>query len=172
MAEVTISRCELTGSAARAAAISLAAGVGVRAKRASSAAAAAPILIGGGSRDVRVGPYNAVGDGVVSGTSLKDWAAAAPDACCRLDARTEAAAARAVTPGDFYWRFLPVSQLLSERLALPHAFAMPDTPRMPPAAEAALAGVRGQKAQRAEMLVQSKFVVSAATRARTLARAH
>ena len=43
MAEVTISRCELTGSAARAAAISLAAGVGVRAKRASSAAAAAPI---------------------------------------------------------------------------------------------------------------------------------
>lgn len=122
-------------------------------------AARAPLAFTGASRDVRLGPYNAVGDGLVSGTSLGEWVAAGAS-CVRLDARTDAGVARAITPADFYWRFLPVPQRAGERHVLPHPFALPDhAPRLPPTAEAALANASGPKAQRAELLAQSKFVV-------------
>jgi hypothetical protein len=64
-------------------------------------------------------------------------------------------------PGDFFWRFLPCSQQSPERLPLPAAYELSDSAaRLPAAAEALLSGARGPRAQRAEMLTQSKFVVS------------
>lgn len=123
-------------------------------------AAGSPILVGSGCRDVRIGPYNVVGDGVVTSSALAAWAqaGATADAYCRLDAKTDAAAARIMKPEEVYWRYLPVPQRRNERLALPAAYSLPETARMPPAAEAVLAGARGPRAQRAEMLAQSKFV--------------
>jgi hypothetical protein len=123
------------------------------------AAAAAPILVAGArSRDVRLGPYNVVGDALLTGTALGAWAAAGGDAACRLDARSEAASTRTLAPADFYWRFLPVPQTRPERLALPPAFAAVDA-TVPAVAEGLLAGLRGANAQRAETLAQSKFVL-------------
>lgn len=124
------------------------------------AAAKSPITVGGSSSDVRVGPYNAVGDGVLTATSLHEWVGPA-EMSCRLDAHSEVGATRVLAPTDFFWRFLPIPQLRPERLALSPAFALLDAPSLPPAAEAIFAGMRGSNAHRAEMLAQGKFVVRA-----------
>ena len=121
------------------------------------AAATSPILVVGSSRDVRLGPYNAVGDGLLSNTTLGTWAAEGGDAVCRLDARSEAASTRTLASSDFYWRFLPVPQKNTERLALPPSFTNA-AGSLPSVAESLFCGMRGVNAQRAEMLTQSKFV--------------
>ena len=123
------------------------------------AAAKSPITVGSGSMDVRVGPYNVVGDGLLTATSLHEWIGPG-ETSCRLDGATEIGATRALAPADFYWRFLPVPQERPERLALSNSFAMLDAPGLPPAAESIFAGMRGSGAHRAEMLAQGKFVVS------------
>lgn len=117
-------------------------------------ASAVPVSVGAGCRDVRVGPYNVVGDGVLSGSGMRAWALdhAAPGgdalALCRLDAG--AGAVRPIPPDDFFWRFLPVPQTLVERLPLPVAYATPDVPApQRPTAE---------RSPRVEALLQSKFV--------------
>lgn len=124
------------------------------------AAAKAPITIGNASSDVRVGPYNVVGDGLLTTTTLHEWIGPG-ESSCRLDAQTEIGATRALSSADFYWRFLPIPQQRPERLALSPTFALLDAPCLPPVAESLFASMRGSGAHRAEMLAQGKFVVSA-----------
>jgi hypothetical protein len=118
-------------------------------------ASAAPVSVGAGCRDVRVGPYNVVGDGVLSGSGMRAWALdRAPGgdalALCRLEGGgIGAGAVRPIQPDDFFWRFLPVPQTLAERLPLPAPYATPDAPPQRPATE---------RPQRVEALLQSKFV--------------
>ena len=129
-------------------------------------ASAAPVSVGAGCRDVRVGPYNVVGDGVLSGSGMRAWALdrGAPGgdalALCRLEGGGGggggggsgggggAGVVRAIQPDDFFWRFLPVPQTLAERLPLPAPYATPDVPPQRPA----------ERSQRVEALLQSKFV--------------
>jgi hypothetical protein len=165
-----------------------------------------PVSVGGASRDVRLGPYNVVGDGVLSNSGMREWAlkgggggggsgsgsagsssggaaaagaaaGAAPsssggssggsgagsagDTFCRLDSAA-AACVRAITPADFFWRFLPVPQARGERLPLPAAYA---TPELPP--DLARLDTRDSaRAQKIEQLTQMKFVVRGAGSAR------
>ena len=123
-------------------------------------AAAAPLSVGAGCRELRVGPYNVVGDGVLGGSGMREWAlgggggGAGGDALCRLDGAGNAAAVRPIPPADFFWRFLPVPQLLTERLPLPAPYATPEVP-------APRAGGDAGRTARVEALLQSKFVVRA-----------
>ena len=154
-----------------------------------------PVSVGGSSRDVRMGPYNVVGDGLLSNSGMREWAlrggsggssgsgsgggsgsssggggsssgggspsgssgtsaGSAGDTFCRLDSAA-AACVRAITPADFFWRFLPVPQLRGERLPLPAAFATPELP-----ADLARLDTRDTaRSQRIEQLTQMKFVV-------------
>jgi hypothetical protein len=163
-----------------------------------------PVSVGGASRDVRLGPYNVVGDGLLSNSGMREWtlkggsgaaagaaaaggssggggggsgaaaatavaagaaagaaagsgAGSAGDTFCRLDSAA-AACVRAITPADFFWRFLPVPQLRGERLPLPAAYATPD---LPP--DLARLDTRDTaRSQKIEQLTQMKFVVRAA----------
>ena len=132
-----------------------------------------PVSVAGASRDVRMGPYNVVGDGLLGNSGMLDWTtgkggsgsgsssgsgsgsgSSAGDTFCRLDSAA-AACVRAITPADFFWRFLPVPQLRQERLPLPAAYATPD---LPP--DLARLDTRDSlRSQRIEQLTQMKFVV-------------
>ena len=148
-----------------------------------------PVSVGGSSRDVRMGPYNVVGDGLLSNSGMREWAlrggsgggrgggsssggggssgtsaGSAGDTFCRLDSAA-AACVRAITPADFFWRYLPVPQLRGERLPLPAAFATPELP-----ADLARLDTRDTtRSQRLEQLTQMKFVVRAAAYKRACA---
>lgn len=146
-------------------------------------AAKAPVSVAGASKDVRLGPYNVVGDGLFSAPGVREWTVglggagssgssssgsssasgsssgvgsggSSGETFCRLDSGGAASLVRAVTPADFYWRYLPVPQEREERLPLPLAFATPEVPRL------STLDSRGPRAQRIEALTQMKFVVS------------
>lgn len=115
----------------------------------------APVLVGSGSSDIAIGPYNAVGDGVTDGASFKRW-------YVRGDSRFDGGGAghgacRAVLPSEFCWRFLPLPQLKNEHIVMPLAFTLATAAPPVPADAAAL---KGLPAQRAEIKVQAAFVVS------------
>jgi hypothetical protein len=157
-----------------------------------------PVSVGGSSRDVRMGPYNVVGDGLLSNSGMREWAlggrggggsssggggsgsggggggggsgsggggsggsgggasaGGAADTFCRLDS-AGSACVRAITPADFFWRFLPVPQSRNERLPLPAAYA---TPELPPDLARLDTTRESSRSQRIETLTQMKFVV-------------
>ena len=125
------------------------------------AAASAPVMVGGSSKDVRLGPYNVVGDGLLRNSGMKGWTVdtigaggSGFETFCRLDSQGATAVVRAVPPTDFYWRYLPVSQTREERLPLPPVFSTPEAPRI------STLESRGSRSQRIEALTQMKFVVS------------
>jgi hypothetical protein len=146
-----------------------------------------PVSVGGASRDVRLGPYNAVGDGLLSSSGMREWvfkssgggggsssgggsagssggsssssSSSAGDTFCRLDSAA-ASCVRAITPADFFWRYLPVPQQKNEHLPLPASYA---TPELPP--DLARLDTRDTaRSQRIESLTQLKFIVSAGAR--------
>lgn len=115
----------------------------------------APVAIGGDSRDITIGPYNAVGDGLMDLDQFKRW-------YVRGDSRFDisghfATSVRSMRPADFLWRVLPVPQAHNEHIVLPLTFSSENDAVKHHADTASL---RPEEARRAETKIQTAFVVS------------